>query len=200
MWVDSVVVAWHAAALTSRSCSDVNQFGLNSTILMLLQPLQMHCKMLRQLILYVHLEIRTPNVVAANGNALTDASVLWDLHFASSGTFEYITKQNRAEIDPILVRVDADTPDRNDPSTPPAPPAADWSAVYAAGVAYGASPLAAWQSAGKAGTYDFTRWGQTSGNTDQTYRPATAFAGGVYLNGAEIPKTMMDTVLELVVK
>lgn len=148
----------------------------------------------------VHLEIKTPkDVAAANGNTMTDGSVQWDLHFAGSGAFEYKTKQLRAEIDPILVTVDEGAPDRNDHSTPPAPPAADWSAVYAAGVAYGASPFAAWQSVGKAGTYDFTRWGQLGG-TDQTYRPARGFAGGVYLNGAGIPETLTDTILELVDK
>ena len=147
----------------------------------------------------VHLEIKTPNdIIVSNGHTMGDGRVNWDLHFARSAAFEYDTKDLRAQIEPTLVSVDESTPDRNDPSTPPMPPAADWSAVYASGVAYGASPFAAWQSIGKAGTYDFTRWGHASGDTDQSYRPARAFALGVYLEGAGISKSIMDATMELV--
>jgi hypothetical protein len=146
----------------------------------------------------VHLEIKTlKKVVAANGKSMTGGGVRWDLHFARSGAFEYATKQYRAEIEPILVTVYAGTPDRNDASTPPAPSAADWSAVYASGVTYGVSPLAAWQSVGNAGTYDFARWGQIKGDTDQIYAPASGFAIGVYVAGAKIPRQVMNAALEL---
>lgn len=146
----------------------------------------------------VHLELKGPyRVTATNGQRLADGAVRWDLYFAKPISIEYTSGPLTARIAAAFPSVAAGRPDRNDPSTPPAPAQADWSAVYASGVNYGSSPVAAWQNVGEGGTYDFMRWGKAAGGLNNDYRQAAKFAIGVYLNGAGIPESVMTATMDL---
>jgi hypothetical protein len=143
----------------------------------------------------LELKSRGP-VTATNGKILPDGSVRWDLSFARPAKIALTSGPLNVQIRAAIPSVSVGQPDRNDPTTPPAPAGADWSAVYASGSYYGPSPLGAWQNIGESGTYDFMRWGGTTG-VHNSYRAAAKFAGGVYSSGAGIPESVLDAAMSL---
>jgi len=133
-----------------------------------------------------------------NGKTMPDGSIRWDLHFSKPTSVQYALGASRLQFIDSERDVAAGAPDKNDPSTPPAPRDADWSAVYASSFGYADSPLAAWQSIGTGGTYDFSRWGDPSGRPDEKYRPASKFAIGVYWSGSGLPEPLLDATMQLI--
>jgi hypothetical protein len=139
-------------------------------------------------IVAVHLEIQRPSGTSC-----------WDLHFATPTVLTFPTGDPGATIvrlAPIAVR----SGDGNGGGgTPPIPQGANWSAVYASGVAYGLSPLAAWQSLGRYGTYAFERWGRSPADaSDDRYLHARHFAVCVYSGGADLPEQIMGALYPIV--
>jgi hypothetical protein len=123
----------------------------------------------------------------------------WDLHFAIPTVLTFETGDPGVAIQPFPPVVVNSGNGNGDGRTPPLPPGANWSAVYASGVDYGLSPLAAWQSLGRYGTYAFERWGRSPDKApDDQYVHARHFAVGVYSGGADLPESIMHALYPIV--
>lgn len=123
----------------------------------------------------------------------------WDLHFATPTVLTFASGDPGVRIVPIPPAPVRSGTGNGGGGTPPIPPGANWSAVYASGVDYGLSPLGAWQSLGRYGTYAFERWGRSpDGASDERYLHARHFAVGVYSGGADLPEPIMDALYPIV--